>query len=62
MQAAIELVERQGGVVAGCATIAVETCPKTKALCEKYKVVHVIPAHLQQEFDKHTFLGANLTR
>ena len=28
MQAAIELVERQQGVVAGCAVIAVETKPK----------------------------------
>lgn len=62
MQAAIDLVEGQGGVVAGCATIAVETKPKTVALREKYKVVHVVPDHLQKEFDEHTFLGANMTK
>ena len=62
MQAAIDLVERQQGVVAGCAVIAVETKPKTRQLCEKYKVVHVVPHNLQEKMDSHTFLGSDITR
>ena len=58
MQAAIDLVERQDGVVAGCAVVAVETKPKTKQMSEKYKVVHIVPAHLQEKMDNHTFLGS----
>ena len=58
MQAAIDLVERQNGVVIGCAVIAMETKPKTRELSEKYKVVHVVPPHLQEKMDSHTFLGS----
>ena len=58
MQAAIELIERQKGVVIGCAVIAMETKPKTLELSHKYKVVHVIPQNLQEKFDSHTFLAA----
>ena len=61
MQAAIDLVERQQGVVVGCAVIAVETKPKTQQLCEKYKVVHVVPLNLQEKIDNHTFLGSDMT-
>jgi adenine phosphoribosyltransferase len=42
--AAIELIERQGGVIAGIATICIEETPKTKALQEKYRcVASVLP-------------------
>lgn len=61
MQAAVDLVERQQGVVVGCAVIAMETKPKTQQLCEKYKVVHVVPPNLQEKIDNHTFLGSDMT-
>ena len=57
MAAAIQLVERQGGVVAGAAVICVETNPKTTELRQKYKVAHVVPSSLQQLFDDHSFIG-----
>ena len=60
MMAAIDLVERQHGVVIGCAVVAVETKPKTQHLCEKYKVVHVVPQNLQDKFDSQTFLGSDM--
>lgn len=60
MQAAIDLVERQQGVVVGCAVVAVETKPKTQQLCNKYKVVHVVPPELQEKMDNHTFLGRDM--
>ena len=60
MQAAIDLIEGQRGVVKACAVIAIETKPKTIELCKKYKIVHVIPSALQAQFDDHTFLAANL--
>lgn len=60
MQAAIDLVERQQGVVVGCAVIAVETKPKTLQLCKKYKVVHVVPPNLQEKMDNHTFVGSDM--
>ncbi|MEE3286678.1 MAG: phosphoribosyltransferase family protein [Pseudomonadota bacterium] len=42
--AAIELIERQGGVIAGIATICIEETPETKALQEKYRcVASVLP-------------------
>ena len=36
MGAAIELIERQGGVIAGIATVAIEENPQTSALREAY--------------------------
>ena len=36
MGAAIELIERQGGVIAGIATVAIEESPETQALREDY--------------------------
>ena len=58
MQAAIDLVERQHGVVIGCAVVAMETKPMTKQMSEKYKVVHVVPPNLQEKMDNHMFLGS----
>ncbi|XP_078000717.1 adenine phosphoribosyltransferase-like [Glandiceps talaboti] len=53
MQAAINLVERQKGKVAGIAAIAIEYTnhPKSKEIMEKYKCSHVIPPHLQSQID-----------
>ena len=62
MTGAIKLVERQGGVVVGIATICVETYPRTQELCRRYKVVHVVSPTLQPLFDKHTILGAMLEK
>ena len=56
MSAAIELIERQKGVVAGAVVICVESNPRTAELCKKYKVAHVVPSSLQPLFDKHTFI------
>ena len=58
MTAAIELIERQRGVVVAIATICVETKPKTQELCKKYKIVHVVNQTLQPHFDNHTFLAS----
>jgi adenine phosphoribosyltransferase len=56
MKGAIELIERQNGVVAGIATICVETTELTQKICKDYKVYHVVPSHLQVKFDQHTFV------
>jgi adenine phosphoribosyltransferase len=37
VQAAIDLIERERGVVAGVATINIDHCPITVRLCEKYR-------------------------
>ena len=42
MQAAIELVERQQGVVAGIATVCIEENPATRRLREKYRCVTAV--------------------
>lgn len=60
MSAAIELIERQKGVVAGAAVICVESNPRTAEMCKKYKVVHVVPSSLQSQFDQHTFVGKTM--
>ena len=50
MEAAIELVERQGGIVVGLATIAMETCPATDAFAARFPVVAaVVPGSRWQE-------------
>lgn len=53
MEAAIRLVERQGGIVAGVATIAMETCAATEAFARAYTVAAaVVPgSRWQQECD-----------
>ena len=57
MTAAVELIERQQGIVAGIAVICVEEAPLGREVCRKYKVAHVISPSLQPLFDDHTFLG-----
>jgi adenine phosphoribosyltransferase len=42
MEAAIQLVERQGGVVAGLATIAMENCEATDAFAARFPVVAAV--------------------
>ena len=42
MQSGIELVERQGGVVAGIAVVCVEENDASKAMCEKYKMASCV--------------------
>lgn len=42
MEAAIELVERQGGIVAGIATIAMENCAATDAFASRFPVVSAV--------------------
>lgn len=42
MEAAISLVERQGGSVAGLATIAMETCPATQAFAGRFPVAAAV--------------------
>jgi adenine phosphoribosyltransferase len=56
MEAGIELVERQKGVVAGLATIAMETCAATAAFAARFPVAAaVIPgSRWQRECDAQT--------
>lgn len=50
MEAAIALVERQGGVVAGLVTIAMETCPATEAFRTRFPVITaVVPGSRWQD-------------
>jgi adenine phosphoribosyltransferase len=42
MEAAIQLVERQGGTVAGLVTIAMETCAATDAFARRYPVITAV--------------------
>jgi adenine phosphoribosyltransferase len=42
MEAAIQLVERQGGIVAGLATIAMENCEATAAFAARFPVVAAV--------------------
>ncbi|NXK65504.1 APT1 phosphoribosyltransferase, partial [Sylvietta virens] len=60
MRAAIELVERLGGVVAaplcvptGVAAICVESSEGGKWIRERYKCSHCVPPRLQPRFDQH---------
>jgi adenine phosphoribosyltransferase len=56
MEAAIELVERQKGVVAGLATIAMETCAATDAFAARFPIAAaVVPgSRWQRECDGQT--------
>lgn len=58
MKGAIELIERQQGVVFGLVTICMERNEQTLELAKKYRVIHVVPNELQQSFDEHKFLGS----
>ncbi|NWV70328.1 APT1 phosphoribosyltransferase, partial [Malurus elegans] len=60
MRAAIELVERLGGVVAaplcvpkGVAAICIENSEGGKWIQERYKCSHCVPPRLQPRFDQH---------
>ncbi|RLV92303.1 hypothetical protein DV515_00013834 [Chloebia gouldiae] len=55
MRAAIELVERLGGVVAGVAAICMENSEGGKWIQERYKCSHCVPPRLQPLFDQHHF-------
>ncbi len=53
MEAAIALVERQNGIVAGLVSIAMETCPATQGFLARFPVVTaVVPgSHWQRDCD-----------
>ncbi|KAM4796513.1 adenine phosphoribosyltransferase-like [Rhinophrynus dorsalis] len=54
MQAAIKLVERQGGVVAGVATICIEDSDGGRWVRENYKCSDCVPEHLRSPFNNHS--------
>ena len=59
MKGAIELVQGQGGVVAGIATICMERNTKLcQDLLNEYRIAHVIPEDCQTLFDQHSFKGS----
>ncbi|XP_033924985.1 adenine phosphoribosyltransferase-like [Melopsittacus undulatus] len=58
MRAAIQLVERLGGVVAGVAAICIEDSEGGRWIQEHYKCSHCVPPHLQPRFNHHQ-LGWN---
>ena len=43
MDAGIRLVERQGGIVAGIATVCIEESERTRVLCERYRCSTSVP-------------------
>ncbi|NXV87303.1 APT1 phosphoribosyltransferase, partial [Calonectris borealis] len=53
MRAAIQLVERLGGVVAGVAAICIEDSEGGRWIRERYKCAHCVPPGLQPRFDRH---------
>eukprot|EP00075_Anas_platyrhynchos_P038786 XP_027328039.1 uncharacterized protein LOC110352854 isoform X1 [Anas platyrhynchos] len=53
MQAAIRLVERLGGVVAGVAAVCIEDSEGARWIRERYKCAHCVPPRLQPRFDRH---------
>ncbi|XP_042647498.1 adenine phosphoribosyltransferase-like isoform X3 [Tyto alba] len=55
MRAAIQLVERLGGVVAGVAAICIEDSEGGRWIQERYKCSHCVPPKLQPRFDRHQF-------
>ena len=55
MDAAVRLIEGQGGVIVAIATINCETNRQTQELRQRYKLVHVVPAEKQLLFDQHQF-------
>lgn len=52
MKAAIQLVERLGGTVAGVAAVAIENTEGGKWIKENYKFSHCIPEELQSQIDQ----------
>ncbi|XP_009463450.1 PREDICTED: adenine phosphoribosyltransferase 1-like [Nipponia nippon] len=55
MRAAIQLVERLGGVVAGVTAICIEDSEGGRWIRERYKCAHCVPPGLQPHFDRHQF-------
>ncbi|KAM9616018.1 adenine phosphoribosyltransferase-like isoform 2-T2 [Morphnus guianensis] len=55
MRAAIQLVERLGGVVAGVAAICIEDSEGGRWIQEHYKCAYCVPPRLQPRFDRHQF-------
>ncbi|XP_054857949.1 adenine phosphoribosyltransferase-like isoform X1 [Eublepharis macularius] len=53
MQAAIRLVEEQGGAVAGVAAICIEDSEGGRWLKRHYKWAHCVPPHLMPQFNAH---------
>ncbi|XP_061461053.1 adenine phosphoribosyltransferase-like [Rhineura floridana] len=53
MQAAIRLVEQQGGMVAGIAAICVEDSEGGRWLKDRYKWAHCVPPSLMPQFNAH---------
>ncbi|XP_029142286.1 uncharacterized protein LOC107298100 [Protobothrops mucrosquamatus] len=53
MQGAIQLVERQGGVVAGIAAICIEDSDGGSWLKSRYKWSHCVPPQLMTQFNAH---------
>ncbi|XP_050784710.1 adenine phosphoribosyltransferase-like isoform X1 [Gopherus flavomarginatus] len=53
MCAAIQLVEQQGGVIAGIAAICIEDSEGGKWIQEHYKCSQCVPQHLMPQFNRH---------
>ncbi|KYO28248.1 adenine phosphoribosyltransferase-like [Alligator mississippiensis] len=53
MQAAIQLVEQQGGIVAGVAAICIEDSEGGRWIQAQYKCSHCVPNHLMPQFNQH---------
>ncbi|XP_075760625.1 LOW QUALITY PROTEIN: adenine phosphoribosyltransferase-like [Pelodiscus sinensis] len=53
MRAAVQLVEQQGGVVAGVAAVCIEDSEGGRWLQERYKCSHCVPHHLMPQFNSH---------
>ena len=60
MQAAISLIEKQAGVVAGVVAICMEqNTPLANEIRQKYKCSFAVPEHLQKKFDEHRFFDSS---
>ncbi|XP_067422031.1 uncharacterized protein [Emydura macquarii macquarii] len=53
MRAAIQLVEQQGGVIAGVAAICIEDSEGGRWIQERYKCSQCVPRHLMPQFNSH---------
>ncbi|XP_078539730.1 adenine phosphoribosyltransferase-like isoform X2 [Lissotriton helveticus] len=53
MKAAIKLVEEQGGVVAGVATVCIEDSEGGTWVRKNYKCSDCVPEHLRDQFNNH---------
>ncbi|XP_063002532.1 adenine phosphoribosyltransferase-like [Elgaria multicarinata webbii] len=53
MQAAIRLVEQQGGMAAGIAAVCIEDSEGGRWLKDNYKWSHCVPPHLMPQFNAH---------